>query len=386
MNHSAGNLDAKIGELAQKQGIAMPKVKVGTVHKIYGAKVDPMKYVPKISTDIGQFVVDELGQLGSDTAGMAARRWHSDAKIVLSVGPGQLLPIGPGQIGEDLLMCLKETEDKMKGWQLKKLTENYRTKSTPGGPPPAIGIVQFFCSIAEGRVSQFEVMVTNNEQMPQGLVLFPIRPSSRGSGFGDSLEFAPAGGIMYETPGSEPRFISPLDRDGSEIIAVTFKQLKADMADRKISVGIDLLEDGEEIWLKVASSATRTARWKKGMRGTVVKTNEDGKIVIKPVCLPSQAVTAKSITVSRAQIRRYCAITAHSAQGLETDFGVVVALRSRITNKRWLYTAVSRCKRMCVVIYEEGSLDYIVNNREINTPRRTLFPTFFRMFRKERGV
>jgi ATP-dependent exoDNAse (exonuclease V) alpha subunit len=67
---------------------------------------------------------------------------------------------------------------------------------------------------------------------------------------------------------------------------------------------------------------------------------------------------------------KYCR-TGHSTQGMECDTGIVVLLPSQVTTRRWLYTAVSRCKQRCVLVCQKKDLiDCLKNDAE----RRTLLP------------
>ena len=65
--------------------------------------------------------------------------------------------------------------------------------------------------------------------------------------------------------------------------------------------------------------------------------------------------------------------TGHSTQGIEVDVGIIAVVPSPVTTRRWLYTAVSRCRKKCILVYSrDGLLDCLAKDPE----RRTLLPTF----------
>ncbi|MEI6196225.1 MAG: ATP-binding domain-containing protein, partial [Verrucomicrobiota bacterium] len=67
--------------------------------------------------------------------------------------------------------------------------------------------------------------------------------------------------------------------------------------------------------------------------------------------------------------------TGHSSQGVECDTGIVVLTKSQVTTRRWLYTAVSRCRHKCYLVCVPETLDECLDP-DNNPERRTLLPVF----------
>ncbi len=382
LNFSARNLENKIAELCQDKTI-LDEVKVRTVHASHSVTVDPSQYKSGQMLDVGLFVLDELGQLGTDAAGMAAERWHKNANVILSIGPGQLLPVGPGQIAEDLLKCLELNP--MKGWTLDEKKDNFRLK-TKDGTEEANGIVEFFRAVKDGNVEKYEKLGFKYEN-DRGLLLIPAKKSrTKSEQAGDWLgirEFVPAILELYNTSYYGPsvsgstKFFCPLDRLGSEEIAARYKEIECEQKGQTVTLGVDKFLAGEEVVMTDPGKAELRIGACKGTPLIVVEMLEEkNKIRV-------QDDIKREFVVDRDQIRRSRAITGHSAQGLETDIGVVALLWSRVTTRRWLYTAVSRCRKVCIVHYQENGLNRTVANAP---SRRTLFSVFFEKFRQERNI
>ena len=71
------------------------------------------------------------------------------------------------------------------------------------------------------------------------------------------------------------------------------------------------------------------------------------------------------------EIARSYGRTGHGAQGLERDAVVVGVITTKATTRRWLYTAVSRARKTCVVVCTRAGLEKCVAS---NPQRRTLLP------------
>jgi exodeoxyribonuclease V alpha subunit len=71
------------------------------------------------------------------------------------------------------------------------------------------------------------------------------------------------------------------------------------------------------------------------------------------------------------------AITIHKSQGSEFDVVIIPILAGnpKLYNKNLLYTAVTRAKKMVVLIGKQGNIYYMVKNR-YNSERKTLLKTF----------
>jgi hypothetical protein len=67
--------------------------------------------------------------------------------------------------------------------------------------------------------------------------------------------------------------------------------------------------------------------------------------------------------------------TGHAAQGVECNTGIVVVTESLVTNRRWVYTAVSRCRHKCILLCVREILENCLKP-ENNPDRHTLLPVF----------
>ena len=327
-----------------------------TVHSSHGIPVDVEKFSTSKTVRADVCVIDELGQLAADTMGMVARRWPKNADVILSLGPGQLLPVGPGAVGEDLLDCLKSKS--LPGWELFPKTVNHRSKDAL-----SMGIPAFYESVASGKV----------EVSGPGFELIPFESWKETRDAAALLTVLERSDFSNE---EEPvACFVPLDLSGAEIIGAKSTRILTNKQGNEDSVEIGYLEVGERVRIKECCGNAYKAKIRKGEIVKVIDCATPTNDLAHSVTVETQGGVQFSTT--RENLRRKLCITGHAAQGMEIDSGTVVALNSRITDRRWLFTAVSRCKKTCKLLYQEGTLETIVGRV---TRRRTLFPLFFDLF------
>lgn len=113
----------------------------------------------------------------------------------------------------------------------------------------------------------------------------------------------------------------------------------------------------------IVVEAGRTAKSHKLKNGDVVKVYRD----ISVNGLPSDKIRVCTNASNLAYVElgevdwKWCR-TGHSTQGIEVDVGIIAVTESRIATKRWLYTATSRCRKQCVVVYTADAISDCVAN------------------------
>jgi len=345
-NNSARSLEDRI---LAKYNINQP---VLSVHKAFCVPVDAEQFRRRQSRADSAFA-DEFGQLDAFTAGAMAARWQAGQRITLSVGPHQLLPVGPGCVGEDLIACLLQRP--LPGWHLTELTQNHRAAGSQA-------IVDFFRGIRLGEV---------RKSGPE-LELIPVADDISSEDF---LAHAVKVAIVQRQDirnDAEPvTCFVPFDEKGA-ILGATYYRSALNR-----QPGFNA---GELVIIREKDYATGARRFPRGAVAKVVANDPDGMVRVQlvPQHAGQQAIFA---SFRKEHLRSAFCRTVHAAQGFEVDFGVVVVIPSQITDRRWLYTAVSRCRKRCIIIYRKSDQRDDLADCIAKIPsRRTLLPRLFQHY------
>jgi hypothetical protein len=345
-NNSARSLEDRIRE---KYKVNQP---VLSIHKAYRVPVDAEQFRHRQSGAEFAFA-DEFGQLDAFAAGAMAARWQEKQRIALSLGPNQLLPVGPGCVGEDLLACLRQRE--LPGWHCTELTGNRRSADSPA-------IVDFFRGIGLGEM----------RKAGRDLELIPIVDDISSEDF---LSHAVKVAIVQRQDmrnDAEPvTCFVPFDEKGAILGAEYYRSAL------KRSPGFSA---GELVIIREKDYATGTRKFPRGAVAKVVANNPDGTVCVK-LQPPNAGQHCVVASFQKEHLRSAFCRTVHAAQGFEVDYGVVVVIPSRITDRRWLYTAVSRCRKHCIVIYSQNDWRNDLADCIARRPlRRTLLPWLLQHF------
>jgi len=142
---------------------------------------------------------------------------------------------------------------------------------------------------------------------------------------------------------------------------------------------------GERVIIKDNTRQTGLQRFNPKIfsRGTVARVlrrKPDGNIVVQAI-FPGQSERLAVAIFPPDQLRSAFCRTVHAAQGFEVNSGVVAIIPSRITDRRWLYTAVSRCRKHCTIVFRKYGQRDDLSGCIAKTPiRKTLFPRLFHLY------
>ena len=323
------------------------RVDVDTIHGAYN--ITPRQQKKRfVALDADVFAGDEMGQLDCDTAGQMAMAWKPGKRVLLTVGPGQNLPVGPGAVGENLVDWLA-ANPKVPGVKGTPLKDNHRTSNLLAG-----GIVEFFEHVHRGRLPEtigpgMEVRYLDNEfQVIQ-------QAAQLAAGMKDFMVFCPRHTDVFRVNNG----ISLLKRASAGIQNTTIFDF----------------HKGEEMVVVDAGPLASSYGMKNGY---VVKVYEDAKTsgnttdkIHVTFTVPDGSKLLGWVTL--AEVDWPWCRTGHSSQGVECDTGIVVMTKSQVTNRRWLYTAVSRCRHKCILLCVRETLLECLGN---NPDRQTLLPVF----------
>ena len=284
-------------------------------------------------------------------------RWSPQRRALLSVGPDQLYPVGPGSAGEDLIQCL--SRQPLKGWKLPPLTTNHRAKDKESR-----GIIDFLAAIKAGKMGTAgpglelrELMLSTDEET------FLFRGVNAGMGLRKQ--------VLDQTDAVACFF--PLDWHGAEAAVEKMKQV----------FQLPPFSPGEFLRIK---NVGRTERAQGIRNGQLVEFIAMEKDLLRVRSLSMETHQCEFL-VPRERVRGSFCLTGNAAQGMEIDRGVVVVQPSQITTRRWLFSAVSRCKKKCVIVYRaDDAQNQLRNCIDKNPPRKTLFPKFFDHFTAKYGI
>ena len=325
------------------------RVAVDTIHTAYN--ITPRHQKKRfVALDADVFAGDEMGQLDCDTAGQMAMAWAPGKRVLLTVGPGQNLPVGPGAVGENLVDWLA-ANPKVTGVKGTPLKENHRTSNLLAG-----GIVDFFEHVHLGKLPAtpgpgMEVLYLDNEfQVIQ-------QAAQLAANMTDFMVFCPRHTDVFRVNNG----ISLLKRASAGILNTTIFDF----------------HKGEEMVVVDAGPLASSYGMK---NGHVVKVYEDAKTGGNPTdrihvifTAPDGSKLVGWITLEEVDWP-WCR-TGHAAQGVECNTGIVVVTKSLVTNRRWIYTAVSRCRNRCILLCERETLENCMKP-ENNPDRHTLLPVF----------
>ncbi|HYG33746.1 MAG TPA: AAA family ATPase, partial [Clostridia bacterium] len=316
------------------------KLEIKTLHKAFKIPVEVQELGCKVRSLNGDLLVaDEAGQVSCDTAGVLALRWRRGAEVVLSVGVGQNLPVGPGCVAEDLIAWLATRN--LPGCKLSLLTENHRVSIDE-----ANGIVDFFRAVMRGEIPEsfgpgMEVIWCDDDESVLRTAASQVakRKAVCYSPTNSSVGEVNSGVVEMERCTEEVDTANPWEFMQGEQLVVKNAGTKARQAG---------LRNGDEV--EVAASITNGFN-----RKAPIRVRFDGR---EAVLLVEE--------VERAHSR-----TGHSTQGAEAGVGIISLIKSRATTRRWLYTAVSRCRKKCVLVCTRDGLKACLGN---NPRRRTCLP------------
>jgi AAA domain len=333
LNQSAG--------LLRKRLPPGTKLEIKTLHKGFTIPVEVQELRGKVRSLSGDLLIaDEAGQLSCDAAGVLALRWRRGAEVVLSVGVGQNLPVGPGCVAEDLIAWLATRN--LPGCKLNLLTQNHRVSIDE-----ANGIVDFFRAVMRGEVPAsfgpgMEVIWCIDDKSV-------LRTAA--------LQVARHKAICYSPTNSSVGEVN------SGVVAMERCTDEADTANPWEFM------QGERLVVKNAGAKARQAGLRNGDEIEVAASIQNGFNPKAPIRVRFGGNEAVLLVeeVERAHSR-----TGHSTQGAESGVGIISLIQSRATTRRWLYTAVSRCRKKCVLVTTRDGLEACLAN---NPRRRTCLPT-----------
>ena len=320
------------------------KPEVTTIHEAYNIRPNVQKKrLVTVKADF--FAGDEIGQIDADVAGLMAACWAPGKRVLMTVGPGQNQPVGPGLVGEDLVNWLRRNPN-VTGVKLTPLLKNYRTDGLLGK-----GIVDFFDHVHLGKLPQslgpgMEVHFLSDERRVIQKAADTAAPLN------DFMAFAPTHKYAFR-------------------VNTAINRVKRTAAGFPNTTVMDFLK-GEEMvvvepGIKARSHGLSRGRVVTVYQNTTVSGNPTDEILVSFDTPLGKRVG--NLTLDEVDWK-YCR-TGHSTQGMECDTGIVVLLPSQVTTRRWLYTAVSRCKQRCVLVCQKKDLiDCLDNDAE----RRTLLP------------
>lgn len=295
-------------------------------------------------------VCDEASMLTCELAVMLLACLSEDTHLVLVGDADQLPPVGPGDVLEAIVDHPSSREDE-------------RSESSQGNPrPPAAGFPVFELTEIKRQAGDSVIPVVARRvlhgerpvaDLPEGAprdFWLSLQPSASAvharaielatGGMARHLNVDPVWGIQVLAPtnheldvlnGQLQRLLNP---DGAPV------------PDTNLRVGDKLLQ-------------TLNAREQGLVNGDLLRLDglERGGARLR---LTFEDGTRNAISAKLAhRLRPAYAMTAHRAQGSEFP-GVIVVLTAaaaRPLNRNWLYTAITRAQRACVVVAEERALD-----------------------------
>ena len=323
------------------------RVAVDTIHGAYN--ITPRKQKKRfVALDADVFAGDEMGQLDCDVAGQMAMAWAPGKRVLLTVGPGQNLPVGPGVVGENLVDWLT-ANPKVPGVKGTPLKKNYRTSNLLAG-----GIVEFFEHVHLGKLPAtpglgMEVLYLDNEfQVIQ-------QAAQLAANMKDFMVFCPRHTDVFRVNNG----ISLLKRASAGILNTTIFDFHKGEEMVVVDAGPLASSHGIKNWSVVKVYQDTKTSGNPTDKIQVIFTASDGSKVVGWVTL--------------GEVDWPWCRTGHASQGVECNTGIVVLTKSQVTNRRWLYTAVSRCRHKCILLCVRETLDVCLGN---NPERHTLLPVF----------
>ena len=327
-------------------------VAVETIHATY--HIRPRKQKKRfVALRADVFAGDEIGQVDCDVAGQMAMSWAHGKRVLLTVGPGQNMPVGPGLVGEDLVRWVQRNPG-TPGVTGTPLSHNWRTSNLL-----ASGIVDFFEQVHLGQVP---------EKIGPGMEVHYLKSEFQ-------VMQAAAGFVAALPPESNFMVFCPRHADVFKVNSNILQMTRAAAGHHKDTI-FDF-KKGDA--LTVVEVGAKAAAYKI-RKGSIVTVYESTATTGQPSDNIQVTYTAADgsknvgwLTLDEVDWP-WCR-TGHSSQGVECDTGIVVMTDSLVTNRRWLYTAVSRCRKKCILLCERDTLEKCIHP-DNNPERRTMLPVF----------
>ena len=329
---------------------AKKRVTVDTIHGTY--HIRPRQQKKRfVALDAEVFAGDEIGQVDCDVAGQMAMSWAAGKRVLLTVGPNQNLPVGPGVVGEDLVKWLQRNAD-TPGVKGTPLLHNWRTSNLLAG-----GIVEFFEHVNLGKVP---------EAVGSGMEVKYL-----GSEYAVMQEAANLAAQL--PPNSDFMVFCPRHKDVFQVNSAILQMTRTAAGIRNSTI-FDFKKGDHLVVVEPGPSAAtyglKTGRMVTVFEAVTVTGQPTDRIRIqydaKDGTRPVGTLTLKEVDWP------WCR-TGHSSQGVECDTGIVVVTESQVTTRRWLYTAVSRCRHKCYLVCERETLDKCL---ALENGRHTLLQVF----------
>lgn len=304
-----------------------------TLHRLLGHRPGDSYRVRNIDADI--LVIDEASMLEQVMFNHLLDAMPKDIKIVLIGDVDQLPAIGAGDVLRDFIASGTVP--------VVKLTENFRQSagSLIAGNAMAIN---------NGRMpelskdEEFEVIIENTTRRIRDRIFTLVASEIPKSRHIDPRD------IQVVTPQQE----GPL---GAKQLNVDIRQI-VNPAGPELKRGTKTLRLGDRVMQTSNSSARNTFN---GETGWISAVDEAART------LEVTFYDGKRSTYSHTELGELSlayAITVHKLQGSETDFVVipVTSTHSRMLYRNLFYTAVSRARKLCVLVGEEKALATAVAN------------------------
>ncbi len=328
------------------------RVAVETIHSTY--HIRPHKQKKRfVALDADVFAGDEIGQVDCDVAGQMAMSWAPGKRVLLTVGPGQNMPVGPGLVGEDLVRWVQRNPG-TPGVTGTQLSHNWRTSNHLSS-----GIVDFFEQVHLGQVPG---------KIGQGMEVHYM-----------TSEFlvmqAAAGFVTALPPESNFMVFCPRHTDIFKVNSNILQMARAAAGHNKSTI-FDF-KKGDVLAVVEVGAKAAAYQIRKGSLVTVyddtVTTGQASDTIQVTYKAADGSKNVGWLTLDEVDWP-WCR-TGHSSQGVECDTGIVVMTKSLVTNRRWLYTAVSRCRKKCILLCVRETLEECIHP-DNNPERRTMLPVF----------
>jgi len=288
------------------------------------------------------FFVDEFGQVSCDAAGLMAMRWKPGSTVLLALGVGQNMPVGPGRVGEDLLEWAGKNATELPGYVPQPLNENRRLDN-----PQVEGIVRGFQAVGRGEIPVEGpglkiVICQDREEITEKVI-----------SLGKKLKAL----CVLPTRYSASEVSEGIADAENYIVEQDFSDLN--------------YKQGEKLIIDNPCTKAMKHGWTNGTEVEVVQYtsrsyNADATILV------FGPGNASAVELNQREVSRKHARTGHAIQGMERPIVVVGILPSRPADRRWLYTAISRSQEECYIVCTEAGLKECVKK---DPKRSTLLPT-----------
>jgi hypothetical protein len=288
------------------------------------------------------FFVDEFGQVSCDAAGLMAMRWKPGSTVLLALGVGQNMPVGPGRVGEDLLEWAGKNATELPGYVSQPLTKNYRLDN-----PQVEGIVRGFQAVGRGEIPAEGpglkiVTCQDREEITEKVI-----------SLGKKLKAL----CVLPTRYSASEVSEGITASENYIAEQDFSDLN--------------YKQGEILIVDNPCAKAQKHGWHNGTELEAVQYTQR-RYDADATILVFGPGNASAVELNQREVSRKHARTGHAIQGMERPIVVVGILPSRPADRRWLYTAISRSQEECYIVCTEAGLKECVKK---DPKRSTLLPT-----------